>query len=335
MNIYEIAKLANVSTATVSRVLNNSPNVKPSTRQKVLSIIKKYNYKPNSLARGLIKQKTETIGIFVPLSLYFFSEYYFRELLRGISDALLSTRYELTIKQPRNFDAYYGYPSDVSLDTYDGLILISPPMNDRLVKFLEFYKKKPAVIINSRSSSLSFVDLDNVLAAKKMTEYLISLGYKKILFINGMETNLNSLQRLEGYKLALFENNISYNPSYVFYAEFDQSKAYVLMKELLKTNMSIDAVFCANDLMAIGAISAIKERNLRVPEDIAVVGFDDIDIANYYDPPLTTIRQPFFDMGKKAVELLLSQIENKKMEQESFIFDGELIIRKSCGGKKI
>jgi len=331
--INDIAARARVSVATVSRVLNNSPKVNPQTRQKVLSIIKKFNYNPNPLARGLIKQKTENIGLFVPLSPHFFSQYYFREIVRGISEILISTRYELIIKQPKNFDAYLGYPSEVSLDSFDGLILISPPKDDHLVKYLETFRKKPTVLINFRSSFLNFVDLDNVSEAKKMTEYLINLGHKKILFINGIATSLNSLDRLEGYKLALIENNISYNPSLVFYADFDQAKAYAFMKEFLDSGESIDAVFCANDLMAIGAICAIKEKGLRVPVDIPVVGFDDIDVAGYFDPPLTTIRQPLFEMGKKAAELLLNQIENgETIKQEDVIFQGELIIRKSCGG---
>jgi len=333
ITIQDIAKHAKVSTATVSRVLNNSPKVDPQTRQKVLSIIKKFNYKPNPLARGLIRQKTESIGLFVPPSPYFFSQYYFREIARGISEVLGPTKYELIIKQPKSFDINLGYPSDISLDSYDGLILISPPKDDRLVKQLEILRKKPTVIINFRSSVLNFVDLDNVSEAKKMTEYLINLGHKKILFINGIPTSLNSLDRLEGYKLALLKNNISYNPSIVFYADFDQAKAYDFMKKFLESGESVDAVFCANDLMAIGAICAIKEKGLRVPEDIPVVGFDDIDIAGYFDPPLTTIHQPLFEMGKKAAELLLNQIENgETIKQEYVIFQGELIIRKSCGG---
>ncbi len=330
VTIQDIASRAKVSIATVSRVLNNSPKVKSETHQKVLSIIKKLNYRPNPLARGLIKQKTDNISFLVPPSPYFFSAYYFREIIRGISEVLMATKYELIITQPRSFDKYFGWTSDISFSSFDGVILISPPKDDRLVKQLEKIRKKPAVIINARSEVLSYVDLDNISASERATQYLIEKGFKKILFINGIATSLNSQHRLEGYKIALKKNKIPYEPSLVMYADFDQSKAYLLMKDFLNSGQSIDAVFCANDLMAIGAICAIKEKGLQVPEDISVIGFDDIDIAVYFDPPLTTIRQPLFDMGKKAMELLLAQIENKIKKQESAIFPGELIIRKSC-----
>ncbi|MDI6642259.1 MAG: LacI family DNA-binding transcriptional regulator [Elusimicrobiota bacterium] len=329
--IYDVAARGKVSVATVSRVINNSSKVKAKTRQKVLSIIKKLNYKPNPLARGLIKQKTNNIGLFVPPSPYFFSAYYFREIIRGISEVLMTTQYELIIRQPRHFDTYLGYPSNLSLSSVDGVVLISPTRDDRLVKRLEAFREKPAVIINARSSILNYVDLDNVTAAEKAVEHLINSGCKKIFFINGIDTNLNSQHRLEGYQLALAKNKIPFDPSLVLCADFDQTKAYYLMKEFLSSDSSVDAVFCANDLMAIGAICAIKEKGLRIPEDIQVVGFDDIDLAVYFDPPLTTVRQPLFEMGKKAIELLLVQIENKIEKQEKAIFTGELIIRKSCG----
>jgi len=326
--IQDVARIANVSVATVSRVINNIPKVKPKTRQKVLQVVKQLNYIPNLVAKSLKKKKTENIGLFVPMTEQFLSQYYFKEIVRGISEIIFSTNYELNIKQPRNFDPIYGFPSDISLDSFDGLILIAPPKDDRLVKHLEKFKTKPVVLINFYSSELSFVDLDNIKAAKEITEYLISLGYRRILFIGGPQNNWNSQHRLEGYKLALAEHNIPYDPELVYYADFNQQKAYSFMKEFLDTKKLVDAVFCANDLMAIGVICAIKEKNLKVPDDISVVGFDDIDIARYYEPPLTTVRQPFFEMGKKATEILLAQIENKTNE-ENFIFQGEIVIRKS------
>lgn len=328
ITIKDIAREAKVSVATVSRVLNNPQKVSKKTYNKVRKVIKKLGYQPNIAARSLITGRTNIIVLVVPPEQTFISAYYFYRLLTGISEQATELGYHILVKP--HFSSDKTYISELLNLQCDGYIVIAPLTDDIFVKHLEV-SGNPAVLINSRSLYLNWVDLDNINAGFLLTEHLINLGHKKIIFLGGFMNSLNTQDRLKGYQLALSKHEIVYFPDLVFYARYDQDTAYKIIKDAILTNKDFSSIFSCNDLMAIGAIQAIKDCGMKVPEDIAVVGFDDIDIAASFIPSITTVRQPFIEMGKKAVEILVNQIENKETKLQNIEFSGELVIRESSG----
>jgi len=189
----------------------------------------------------------------------------------------------------------------------------------------------PIVLVNSRHPSLSWVDIDNVSASKQIVEFLIKNGHKKILFIGGYENSINTRDRKAGYKSALLENNIPFRPNLVRFADYTCEGAYKVIKQRIKKN-DFTAVFACNDLMAMGTIKAIQDCGLKVPGNISVAGFDDMDSARVFSPALTTYRQPFYDVGKTAVDLLFSEIKaslNGVRNVQNAILTGELVVRES------
>ena len=217
----------------------------------------------------------------------------------------------------------------------NGVIALAPHVNTDLLKTME-ETKIPSVLINCRSDKLSWVDVDNVHGAMTMTEHLIKLGHERILCIMGFPESQNSLDRLEGYKRALEKYRIKFNPQLVIPCDFSITLAYERMQELLARSAKLDftAIFASNDLMAVGAIRALVDKNIRVPEDVAVVGFDDFDFSSSFFIPLTTYRQPFVNIGFAATRVLLKQLETGFDPTKQFEMIGEIIVRDSCGAKR-
>lgn len=333
ITIKEVAQKAGVSIATVSRAVNNSKKIDPETRKKVLTAIKELNYQPSIIARSLVSGETNILALFIPHVENFANPDYFHKIVSGITAAVTEREYDLLIRQLTVNDGF----RHTLLDSHsDGFIIIAPTFSSPILKELEI-TQRPTVIVNGRSSYLNWVDLDNVSAGLQATEHLIKLGHKKIMFIGGLENSQNTQDRFKGCQLAFEKHELVFNPDLVFYAYYHKAEAYEIIKNM---NLNkITAIFACNDLMAIGAISAIKEKGLRVPEDIAIVGFDDIEIAESFEPTITTIKQPLIKIGETAVELLIDQIEKNKEKPEeirirSVELQGELIIRKSCGAKQ-
>lgn len=320
VTIKDIAKKAGVSTATVSRVINNSPKVAEETKQKVLDAIKKLGYTPHYFAKALITRKTYTIALILPPQKEFLHAEYFHRVFNGLSEVVWKNNYNLSIKQflsgkePKEF---------ISSLMADGYIIIAPLKDSNIVKYFETIKK-PCVLINARSKKLVWVDLDNKKAGYAITNYLIKLGHKKILFLGGYEDSQNTIDRLEGYKLAFKHNKIKFDKSLVVYANYERELARQIVKEKLLHNEQFTAVFACNDFMAVGAMDALKEMDFSVPDDISVVGFDDSEVAKNFD--ITTYSQPFEQMGKSAAEILFNMIENKPL-RKNVLLNGELVIR--------
>ncbi len=331
--IKEVAKKAKVSVATVSRVLNNSPLVKAGTRKEVLKIVKKLKYSPNVFARGLSKNKTEIIGLVVPPSPFLFSAYFFNEVLRGVEFAVSRNNYKLLL----NVDKSSFEKSEVitlfDQRQVDGVIIVAIPL-DALAKTGLEERKFPLVLIGTHAPKFNCVYADNINGAFSATRHLIDLGHRRIAIINGVMNGSDGQERFEGYKKALLRNNIEYRQELVGVGNFRQEEAYKVMKDLLHLKPLPTAVFVANDLMAMGAMKAIREKGLRIPEDISMVGFDDIDLATFVDPPLTTIRQPMFDIGRVAVENLIAIIDKKQSKVAQIVLKTKLIIRESTAGYK-
>ncbi|MBB5323509.1 LacI family repressor for deo operon, udp, cdd, tsx, nupC, and nupG [Anoxybacillus tepidamans] len=310
VTISDVAKLANVSTATVSRVLSNSGNVKKETTEKVLEAIQKLNYQPNILARQLRKLETKTILVVVPD----ITNTFFSKILRGIEHVAIENDYEVLLGDTgNNVERERVYLDILRQKKADGMILLTARLESHLLE--EIASEFPVVLACEylEGSTIPTVSIDNVSSARKATEYLINLGHRRIGFISGPLNVILSRDRLKGFRQAMAQHNIPIESFLVQEGDFSFESGYNMMMKFLALDQPPTAVFAANDEMAIGAIKAIKSKGLRVPDDISVVGFDDIQFASIYEPALTTISQPMFEIGKKAMELLIKLINKDQL----------------------
>jgi len=328
VTINEIADKCGVSTATVSRVLNNSTLVREDTRQRVLREIKVNNYQPNLMARALSKNRTETLGLCIPPETVLFSSDYFAGIIQGVGDGARFHHFDLLFNIPPA-GIPYSYSQSWEMKRCDGVLLIAPLKDDpNLAKLVDM--NIPIVLINTVSENFSCVDIDNVAGAYRAVERLISLGHRRIAVINGLMQGTNGLDRFKGYRDALRARDIPFDPELVAEGDYDQASGCRAMRKLLTLPKPPTALFAANDNMAHGALMAIREANLKVPGDIAVIGFDDLHIASLSTPRLTTIRQPLYQLGKAAVGLLVERIKARTDRPRKIIIEPELVIRESC-----
>ena len=325
ITISEIADLAGVSKTTVSRVLNDKPDVNPETRERILEIIAEHDYQPNVFAKAISLQKSNNIGLLIPHTPdYIFTNQYYVEVLRGVSTAVDNVGYSLLIcyAHERNFIDIYKQQK------VDGFILLSPgAFHYDIIEALNSVNA-PFVSTSQISSSddLPYVDIDNCYGGKLAVEHLIDLGHERISFV-GKPTMFSSQERLEGYKATLAAKGLPYDERLVHIAETSSIESgYKATAEVLKGSLSPTAFFLANDVMAIGSIKAIFDAGLRVPQDISVVGFDDILLASYTAPPLTTIWQPAFQKGVEASNMLMGYLEVGEAPP-SMTLDIELMVR--------
>ncbi|GCD82949.1 LacI family DNA-binding transcriptional regulator [Parageobacillus thermoglucosidasius] len=327
VRISDVAKLANVSTATVSRVLSNSGNVKKETTEKVLEAIRKLNYQPNMLARQLRKLETKTILVVVPD----ITNTFFSKVLRGIEHVAIENDYEVLLGDTgNNIERESGYLNILRQRKADGMIMLTARLEARELE--EIASEFPVVLACEylEGSTIPTVSIDNISSARKATEYLIHLGHRRIGFISGPLNVILSRDRLKGFQQAMAQHGIPIESLLVQEGDFSFESGYNMMMKFLALDQPPTAVFASNDEMAIGAIKAIKSRGLRVPDDISVVGFDDIQFASIYEPALTTISQPMFEIGKKAMELLIKLINKDKLEKSQYILEDQLVIRETC-----
>lgn len=331
--IYEIAKLAGVSTTTVSKVINNYPDVSDKTRKKIKKILEKENFLPNAQAQGLTTKKNWTLGVV-----------YFEDLGIGLSHPFFSKVIEAFKKQAdkHGYSLLFGSKNDRLKNTtfleyfkyksVDGIAIICSDPNDK--ETLELIESDfPIVVIDMLNESTSTVTSDNEYGCKIAIEYLFSLGHKKIAHINGTDQidNLPSMSRMEAYKKYIKEFKLYINKDYIVNGKnFDFDSGYEGMNKLLKLKNPPTAVVCASDKIALGAIKAVQNNGLKVPEDISVIGFDDIELAEYVTPRLTTIRQNCDEIGKAAIDILVEQINKKEKLAVNKVIPVELVIRESC-----
>ncbi|TLS38688.1 LacI family DNA-binding transcriptional regulator [Pseudalkalibacillus caeni] len=327
----DVAKLANVSTATVSRVLRSPETVKENTRQKVLSVIEELNYQPNILARHFRRSETNTILVIVPNIM----NTVFAEIVGGIEQAAAANGYKVLLRNT-NLDVRNEYEAIDHLKQrqVDGMILLSERLEKKTL--LEISKQYPVVLASAYIEGLKVptVSIDNISSSREATEHLIRLGHKRIANICGPLFSSISRDRLKGFKQAVYQNDLEVDSVLIQEGEFTFDSGYNQMLKFLALEVPPTAVFAANDEMAMGAIKAAKENGLKVPEDMAVVGFDNIKFSSMFEPALTTIAQPKYEMGKKAMELLLEQMQGVVHTKIQHVLDTNLVIRDSCGAKK-
>ena len=336
LTLEDIARQAGVSRSTVSRVVNGSPNVSADVRKRVLKVIQSTGYHPNATARSLASKRSWMIGLVLPRSVSsFFLDPYFPQLTQGIAYGCNNHNYTLSLFLVGNKeDEEKIMPRISRRGLLDGILIQTTQNEDKLIGHL-VNSSMPSVILGRpfNIEGASYIDVDNVSAGAIATKHLIQLGYRRIAAITGPNHNTTAFDRFEGYSKAMKAANRPLDETLISSGDdFSETSGYAAMKKLLKA--SPDAVFAAADMMAIGAMRAIHEAGLRVPEDIAMVGFDDIPMSAQPNISLTTIHQPITSFGVKAVELLIDLIENGNKPARKLILGTELIVRDSCGAKK-
>ena len=327
--IYPVAEKAGVSIATVSRVLNGTARVSEETRTRVHRAMDELGYQPNASARGLAANTTNTIALVFPkLSGPFFSE-----LIRGAEIAASESDYHLLIYGASGETLGADNQTLGMLTTKaDGLILASSGVSRCYLRDLQ-RQHLPVVALGEETSGtpVDNIQPDNVGGAEKIVTHLIEHGYRRIAMIKGPETRTHASDREYGYRKALQDHGLPWYPELLIPGAFSENSGYTAMQHLLQQAPIPEAIFAASDQMAIGAMAAIHEKGLRIPEDIALVGFDDIETARYTQPPLTTVHQDMLGQGQLAVRMLLERINGKKTDFEVKILPTTLVIRRSCG----
>jgi DNA-binding LacI/PurR family transcriptional regulator len=328
--IYEVAQQAGVSTATVSRAINGKVPVAALTRRRIESAIRALRYEPNHVARSLVTATTDTIAIVLPD----ITNPFFPDLVKGIQLLADERRYTVLLLNT-GADPEREEHSLLALrrKRVDGVILVGMAMKgDRIVRALG--GDVPVVVLDRSIGRLdaTLVALDNVEGARLATQHLIDLGHRAIAHITGTAGLPLVRQRLNGYRKTLRGAGIRPEPSLVVPGEFTEEGGYQAANRLLARDTPFTAIFAANDLSAIGAMAALKAHGLNIPGNVSVVGFDGINLSAYSTPPLTTVRQPAYEMGRRAAEQLIDCIRKTSVNRPArVLFKPELIVRQSAG----
>jgi DNA-binding LacI/PurR family transcriptional regulator len=331
VTLAEIAKAAGVSISTVSRALtNNNHPLKEETRQRIVNLAEQMGYNPNLVARSLQSDRTHVVGIIVDRMRSPFAP----ATVQGIQDGLRQAGYSVSIiNSNRDQDLVVEAIQTFYSRRADGIVVLNSWLhnfNDPLLSLQD----RPFVFVNRLFSAAihNCVAPGDRCGAQLAVEHLVSLGHERIAYINGMEKWLEAQNRLAGYRDVLTKHDLPVDESLIKPGNWGVDSGYQATQELLALDQPPTAIFAANDLMALGAIYAIQDAGLRVPDDVALMGYDDRDFAEWIRPALTTIRMPSYEMGQAAARLLLEQFAGEELEDATQV-PGTLIVRQSCGAK--
>ncbi len=326
--IYDIAREAGVSIATVSRVFNNNPSVSESTRRRVLELDKERGYHPKAFAQGLARRNTRTIMALVPM----LSNYFFMEVLGGMQDRINDSEYDLHIFNIKSFtsadDLYEQLEYVIRKGQADGYLLVSIHLREEQWKALQRYRT-PMVLVDEFHTDYDSVSVDSVEGAYRATKFLLDSGYTKVGVIAASEASKPIQERVAGYRKALAEAGYGPDEERIYRGDdtyrdgFSEMGGYQAMLKILADPDGPDACFCTSDIQALGAMKALQDRQEEVP----LVSFDDIQIAQFLG--LSTMRQPMYDMGALAIEKLLNRLEDPSKEPTHTVFSPELVLRTS------
>lgn len=329
VSIKDVARQAGVSVSTVSHVINQTRFVAPDTRANVERAIAALGYQPSSLARALKMKRTHTIGMLVTNS----TNPFFAEVVHGVEEGCYRNNFSLILcnsgDEPERQEAYLVTLVQKRIDA----LLVMTTNNDPVFyRKLDALKDLPKVILDSEPGlDVCTIGDDSVLGGRMAAEFLISQGFENIGCLTGPEGHPRSRDRYRGYRSAMQAAGLAINPDWIQPGELNALGGYQAMGRIMQGRTRPDALFAFNDLMAMGAYRSIMEHGLAIPGDISVIGYDDLEIAGYVMPPLTTVRQPSFDLGLKAAEVLIEHLENKTYMPSVIQLNPELIIRESVG----
>lgn len=326
--IKDIARVCGVSPSLVSRTLNHRGGVSEATREKIAKAAARLDYSPNLFAKGLVGQTSNIIGIIIPQrSEFAFANPYFPQVMRGIGNIATASGYHLLIS------FINGEEERLPLHKthlVSGIIVLGNLLEDPEILELE-WSQVPAVLIPGllRESRLPSVDIDNLSAGYQAAGHLLRLGHRRIAFLNGIRDSKYSLERLAGFQKAFQEYRLFYDESLIVETKFSEIGGFRCMTEILERAESPTGVICAADVVAIGALSAIKEKNMRVPHDLSVVSFGDVPLAGMLETPLTSVRIPFIEIGQLACRTLMTLIKGEPLKEKKIVLPVELIVRKT------
>jgi DNA-binding LacI/PurR family transcriptional regulator len=324
VSIYDIAKKANVSPSTVSRALQDHPRIGEKTKQRILALAKEMDYIPSTVAKSLIANRTWTIGMVLST----ISDPFMGRVIEGVEHAAIDAGFNVFLSTSQNDQQRELAIIEVFQQRrVDGIIVIASHLIDRYSRYFD-RSKVPIVVINEQElgETIHFVTVDDIHGSRLAVEHLVGLGHRRIGYVGVTNRPKSSQHRFQGYQLALDAHGIVYDPALVFDSDAIEDHAKrgeASLAPLIAAGAT--AIFCFNDSIALGVLASCYRRNLVVPSDLSVVGFDDIDTAAYAIPPLTTIRQPRFELGRLAMRMLLDILDGQQPENK--ILYGELVIR--------
>ena len=330
-NIVEIAKRAGVSIATVSRALNNNGAVREVTRQRILSISKELNYIPNPHARGLSRKTTDTIGVILPELI----DEFFMDIIHGIDEeAYRANKFVLISSSHSQRNIIETLLEFMGSGRVDGVILMVPQLHTEAAELIQ-QSQRPVILLNVCSDLKDVIsfNIDDYQGAFAITEHLIKHNYQKIATISGPSENCDAEERLRGYQEALIQLGLSLDKNLIISGDFTARSGYDGFKRLINQTPKPDAIFAANDMMAVGIFESARESGIKIPDDIAVVGFDDIYMSRFLQPRLTTVHVPIQELGSKAIQylfkMLSGEVDSKLPYSE--VLSTSLVIGGSCG----
>ena len=334
LTLEEIAKLAGVSRSTVSRVINDQPNVRTPVRERVWQVIRETGYQPHAAARSLVTRRTRIVGVIIPEAVTrLFTDPFFLQLLSGITQTCNSQGYQLMLSL---FNGPAGpeemYRRVVGGGHLDGVVVASTRVDDPLIGRL-MDDGVPVVMVGRHPDErVCYVDVDNVAGARMAVDHLARLGHRRIGTITGPLNMPGASDRLAGYRQAMKAHRLPVDDELIVEGDFAEESGMAAARRLL--SLPVTAIFAASDIMAVGALKVIRETDQRVPRDVALVGFDDVPIAAALQPALTTVRQPIEQMGTMAASLLLSLLESPpegRPPAQRLVLPAKLVVRESCG----
>jgi LacI family transcriptional regulator len=325
--IRDVAARAGVSVATVSRTLNGIGPVHDDTSRRVQAAARALRYVPHAAARSLSIRRSHTLGVLLPEV----HGEFFSEVIRGIDVAARARGYHVLVSSSHADATEMASMLRALRGRVDGLIVMSPDVElGRLSRALP--PETPAVLLNTATSTRTTIRVDNYAGARSMTDYLAGLGHRRIAFITGPERNADAAERLRGYRTALGTGAAARRPHLEIEGDFTEESGYRAVAKILAMKTPPTAIFAANDAMAIGALQALRESGVRVPADVALAGFDDIPMARYVTPQLTTMRVDIAELGRRAVEALVASLEGSDGHaRRQDIVPTTLVVRESCG----
>lgn len=338
-NIYDVARRAKVSTATVSKVLSNTPYVSDPTKQRVLEAVRELGYSPSLVARSLTGNRTFVIGLYIPYEPnYLFNDPFLLGVIRGVEEAANEYDYNLLFSTARHSNPQSAYTRLLRSGYVDGLVVYETVASEDLEHKLQ-QSGIPRVAIgyprppkDENSTATGAVHSNDYAGALQATRHLLSLGHRRIGIINGPANFMVAMEeRLRGYRDGLAEYGLEFDPTLMTHGDYTLESGYPAGKYLLELSPRPTAIFSFNDRMAVGALRYAHELGLSIPQDLSMVGFDDVEIAQAVNPPLTTVRQPAVDIGQTAAHKLFSLINNESEPFKEVVLPIEFILRGSTG----